>query len=220
MTVLLLNPNTNAATTAAMVSIATEAGTGLRFVGRTAPFGAPMIVDAAALAVGADAVDAMAAETMAGDEPVVGVVVAAFGDPGIDRVRRRLAIPVTGIGEASMLEAAAGGRRFAVATTTPGLVDAIAAKAAALGLSDRFAGTMLTPGDPVALVADPARLQDALADAAERAAEAGADAVIIGGGPLAAAAAGLRGRLGVTIVEPLPAAARRIRMLIDQAAAP
>lgn len=220
MTVLLLNPNTNAATTAAMVAIAAASGTGLSFVGRTAPFGAPMIVDGAALVVGAEAVDAMAAAIGNEGAPVAGLVVSAFGDPGIDRVRRRLAIPVTGIGEASMLEAADGGRRFAVATTTPGLTGAIAAKAASLGLADLFAGTVLTDGDPVALVRDPAALESALAAAAEQAARAGADVVIIGGGPLAAAAAALRARLAIAIVEPVPAAARRIRGLIDGSARP
>ena len=68
-------------------------------------------------------------------------------------------------------------------------------------------GAWLTPGDAGSLMADPARLEAALEAAIGRAmAEAAPDAVIIGGGPLAAAAAALRPRLAVPIVEPVPAA--------------
>ena len=38
----------------------------------------------------------------------------------------------------------------------------------------------------------------------------GAEAIIIGGGPLAAAAKELRGRLAVPVLEPIPAAVRRL----------
>ncbi|WP_108658791.1 aspartate/glutamate racemase family protein [Acuticoccus kandeliae] len=208
MTILLLNPNTNAETTAKMVAIAGRAGTGLVFDGRTAPFGVPMIVEPVALAEGARAVAAMCMDAGAHE----GVIVAAFGDPGIEAARARLAVPVVGIGEASILEAAEGGRRFAIATTTPGLVDAIAGRVAGYGKAAQFAGTFLTEGDPDAIVKDPAHLAEALGDAAERAiAEGGAEAVIIGGGPLAEAAAAIAARLGTAIIEPLPAAARLMR---------
>ena len=155
------------------------------------------------------------AEAIAGDPDVEGVIIAAFGDPGIEAARQALAVPVCGIGEASFREAGAGDRRFAVATTTPGLVDAIAGRVATAGLADNFVGTFLTEGDPFALVADPAGLVAALAEACERARrKAGAEAVIIGGGPLAKAATEIAARLDMTIVEPIPAAVRLIRQLI------
>ena len=50
MTVLLLNPNTDRATTAEMVAIARLAGPSLSVEGRTAPFGVRMIVEPVALA--------------------------------------------------------------------------------------------------------------------------------------------------------------------------
>jgi Asp/Glu/hydantoin racemase len=56
-------------------------------------------------------------------------------------------------------------------------------------------------------MAEPAGLKAALEGAIRRALdESAADAVIIGGGPLAAAAAALRPRLAVPIIEPVPAA--------------
>lgn len=199
----LVNPNTSAATTAAMVALA-EAEAGEPVHGLTAPFGAPIITDPAALARAAQAVTAMVPDLI----PARAVIVAAFGDPGLAVLRARLSCPVTGIAEAGMAEAAALSPRFAVVTTTPALVPSIAARAAALG-HGAFAGTWVTPGDPAAVMADPAGLTAALRDACLRAIDQGrAGAIVIGGGPLAVAARALAGTLPVPLVEPLPAAVR------------
>lgn len=214
MRVALINPNTSTVTTAAMVALAqAEAAGAFAVEGVTAAFGAPMIVDEAALAVGAQAVAQVAAAWAVGARPDAAIV-AAFGDPGVAAVEAVLPGRVVGIGAAGLAEAAAGGRRVAVATTTPGLVAAIEGRAAALGLSSGWLGVFLTPGDPVALTADPARLEAALADAVGRAQAAGAEAVVIGGGPLAVAARALRPRFAAEIVEPVPAAARAVARLL------
>ena len=214
MRIVLVNPNTSAATTAAMVAIAQETAAGHAEVeGMTAPIGAPLITEPGALAVAAEAVIALAPALAGADA----VIVAAFGDPGLDALRSLLSCPVTGIAEAGMAEAGAGGRRFAVATTTPGLRDMIAATAARHG-HGAFAGTWTTPGDPAALTADADALVRALATACRAAiAEGGAEAVVIGGGPLACAARALAGTLPVPLVEPVPAAVRLslVRMRLE-----
>lgn len=211
MKFLLVNPNTNVRTTDAMVAIAQETGQGDYFVGATAAFGAPLLVDEALLAEGAKAVEALFATQNFSDFD--GAIVAAFGDPALDAVRKFCPVPVTGIAEASMLEASAGKRRFGVATTTPKLVDVIGRRAAALGLAELYTGVRLTPGDIHALMADPAALTEELAVACGAAIEKDrAEAVIIGGGPLAVAARALASRFAVPIVEPIPAAARLARV--------
>lgn len=203
MGLVLVNPNTSTATTAAMVAIA-EAAAGRPVRGLTARFGAPLITDPETLAAAVPAVVALAPD-LAGAEAVI---VAAFGDPGLAELRARLPCPVTGIAEAGMAEAAALSPRFAVVTTTPALVPSIAARAAAGGYHD-FAGTWVTPGDPAAVMAYPAALRAALDAACRRAiAEGGAGAIVIGGGPLAVAARALAGTLPVPLVEPVPAAVR------------
>lgn len=199
---LLINPNTSRGTTAAMLEIARASVPGVPVRDLTARFGAPLITDEAALAEAAQAVLALAPEI--GD--AAGVIVAAFGDPGLSALRTRIAVPVTGLAEAGMAEAGAGGRRFAVVTTTPDLVAAIARSAQAYGHGPAFIGTFLTPGDPHDVMAVPDRLVDALAEACARAVDGGAEAIIIGGGPLAVAARALAGSLAVRLVEPLPAA--------------
>jgi Asp/Glu/hydantoin racemase len=130
-------------------------------------------------------------------------------------LRARVAVPVVGIGEASMQEAADGGRRFGVATTTPGLADSIAQAVARLGLSAQFSGTRIPEEDPLRLAADP-NLQDRLLGDAVHAciAQDAAQAVVIGGGPLAQSAERLAGRFGVPVISPVAAAMRRVAALL------
>lgn len=203
MRLTLVNPNTSSETTAAMLALA-EAEAGFALRGLTAPFGAPLITDEAALEEAARAVLTLAPALRGAD----GVIVAAFGDPGLPALRAVLDCPVTGIAEAGMAEAAVGGRRFAVVTTTPDLTQAIARRAEAEG-HRVFAGTWVTPGDPAKIMARPEALRAALHDACLRALDGtGVKAIVIGGGPLAVAARALRGLLPVPIIEPVPAAVR------------
>lgn len=214
MRLLLVNPNTSAATTEAMLAIAREAAPAcIAIEGLTAPFGASLITDEAALAVAARAVDAAVT-----DERVAGfdcVIVAAFGDPGLAALKSRLPVPAAGLAEAGMAEGAAHGS-FAVVTTTPDLAGAIGRAAQAFGHGNAFLGTWLTPGDPRTLMADEERLVAALKAACAEAVAAGARAIVIGGGPLAVAARALAMRLPVPIVEPVPAA---VRLALAQAQA-
>ena len=205
MKLALVNPNTSTAITGVMVEIAAEtAGARAGVLGHTATFGATLITEPSALAVAAEAVAALAPALRYADA----VIIAAFGDPGLDALRAALDVPVTGIAEAGMAEAAEGARRFAVVTTTPRLCDRIAETAWRYG-HRRFAGTWTTPGDPAALTADPAALEAALAAAVEQAVrEGGVDAVVIGGGPLTVAARVLAATARVPLIEPVPAAVR------------
>ena len=74
--------------------------------------------------------------------------------------------------------------------------------------------TRLTDGDTSYNMADPARLADALEGAIQRCVDDGAEAVVIGGGPLAQAAKTLALRMTIPLIEPVPAAVRAmVRML-------
>jgi Asp/Glu/hydantoin racemase len=207
MRLLLVNPNTNARTTALMAAIAQRAAPdGVILEGATVATGAPLLDDPAKLAAGALAVQALLAATDL--SPCAGVIIAAFGDPGLAESRAASPLPLTGIAEAAMAEAAEAGR-FVIVTTTALLKPAIDARVARYGHAARHAGTFLTPEDAAPLMADPARLEAVLEATARQAlAETRADAIIIGGGPLAAVAEALRPRFPVPIVEPVPAAVR------------
>jgi Asp/Glu/hydantoin racemase len=205
--IVLVNPNTNASTTALMVAIAREhLPEGFQIEGATAPFGAQLITDEDQLRVAAEAIVALA-PTLA--DGIDGMIVSAFADPGVDTLRRLLSTPVAGIAECAMREAGAGGRRFSVVTTTPKLARAISSHADKLGLQRQLVSVRTTEGPLEALMADSVRLLAALKRASDLALKQdGAEAIIIGGGPLAAAAKRLRDQISAPIVEPIPAAVR------------
>ncbi len=211
--VLLINPNSSAATTAMMVAIAQDcAGEGIAVTGATATRSPPMIVLAKDLAAAGPEVVEIGLRHA---DAVSGVVVSAFGDPGLDALRTQISIPAIGICEASMLEAASGGRRFGVATVTPDLAVPIEGRARDLGLLSLYTGIRLTPGDPVALAADAEQLERQLAKTVTECLEIdGAQAVIIGGGPLGQAAIGLARSFKAPIIAPIPAAVRRLSTLL------
>jgi Asp/Glu/hydantoin racemase len=207
--ILLINPNASRDTTAMMVGIAQACGpSGFTVIGATATRGPQMIVTAEQLAAAADEVIDIGMREAA---KVAGIMIGAFGDPGLERLRGSVAIPVIGLCEASMLEAAAGGRRFGVATVTPELAAPIQGRARDLNLLQLYSGIRLTPGDPAALAADPVRLEQSLGRAVAECFEVDhAETVIIGGGPLGQAALALARLFNRPIIAPIPAAMRRL----------
>jgi Asp/Glu/hydantoin racemase len=211
--ILLVNPNSLEATTAMMVAIAKSVATdGFDIIGATATRAPRMIVSAEALDAAGSEVEEIA---RAHQDSYDGIIVAAFGDPGLAGIKAALKLPAVGIGESSMLEAAENSRRFGVATTTPLLKSKIDALPEALGLGSRYTGTRFAEGDPEALMRDPARLRAALAGTVETCiAEDGAEAVIIGGGPLGEAARELQPMFAVPVIAPIPSAVARIIRLI------
>jgi len=216
--ILLINPNSLETTTAMMVAIAmSTVRDGFEIVGATATRAPQMIVSPDALEAAAPEVTQIAqAQKHAFD----GLIVAAFGDPGLAGIRLGVKLPAVGIGESSMLEAGENGRRFGVATTTPLLKSKIDALPDALGLRSSYTGTRFAQGDPQELMRDPAQLRAALAGAvAACIAQDGAEAVIIGGGPLGEAARELQPMFSVPVIAPIPSAVARIIRLIAAPAA-
>jgi allantoin racemase len=215
--ILLINPNSSVATTEMMVAIARSATVdGFDIDGATATRAPQMIVTP-------DALDAASTEVLeiaqSNRHACDGIIVAAFGDPGLAGIKAAIELPAVGIGESSMLAAAENSRRFGVATTTPLLEAKIDALPDALGLRSYYAGVRFAEGDPQELMRDPARLRAALAGAVEACiAQDGAEAVIIGGGPLGEAARELQPMFTVPIIAPIPSAvARIIRLITAQA---
>jgi allantoin racemase len=212
--ILLINPNTSGGTTAMMVAIARSCvPDDVAVAGATAMRGPPMITTRAALAAAADEVVEIGIREGDG---ISGIIVGAFGDPGLEALKRIVSIPATGICEAAMIEAATGGRRFGVATVTPDLADPITERARDLGLLQLFTGIRLTQGDPLALTADPARLQASLAEAVAKCLDHDhAEAVIIGGGPLGQAATALAQLFKQPVIAPIPSAVRRLMPVLE-----
>lgn len=208
-TVLLINPNTSKETTATMHRIARCAlpdAVGLESC--TAQRGVNMITTEQELLTAVQEVIQMGREYAS---RVSAIVVGAFGDPGVEALRGALTIPVWGIGESALLEAAMGERRFGVATTTPALAGSIARAVQKHGLQRQFTGCRIPSEDPLSLAADPARQDECLAQAVAQSTQLdGAQAVVIGGGPLAESAQRIKTRFDIPIISPIEAAMRRV----------
>lgn len=196
-----------------MVAIARSAAIdGLDIIGATATRAPKMIVSMEALEAAAPEVEEIA---LAHQSSCDGIIVSAFGDPGLAEIKAEIKLPAVGIGESSMLEAAEGGRRFGVATTTPLLKVKIDALPEMLGLRSHYTGIRFAEGDPQELMRDPGRLRAALAGAVEACiAQDSAEAVIIGGGPLGEAARELQSMFTVPVIGPIPSAVALIMRLM------
>jgi Asp/Glu/hydantoin racemase len=218
-TILLINPNTSVASLDMMLSVARPLlPPDVAIRGVCVAAGVPMITTEAALTAAAAEVAAIGVAESAGADAIV---VAAFGDPGAALLRALGTLPVIGIGESAIREAAADGRRFGIATTTPGLVGAMERMVGRLSFAAQLTGVRVPDGDPQALAADPPSQQAALAEAATACIEQdGAAAVIIGGGPLSEAARALRGRFAVAMIEPVPAAIRQALRVLGKGETP
>ncbi len=217
--ILLINPNTSVASLEMMLAVARPLlPVDFAIRGVCVAAGVPMITTEDALTSAAAEV---AAVGVAEADGVDAIVVAAFGDPGVALLRTFVSFPVIGIGEAAIREAGSDGRRFGIATTTPGLVGAMEHMVGRLSFAAQLTGVRVPDGDPLALAADPPSQQAALAEAATACIEQdGAAAVIIGGGPLSEAARALRGRFAAELIEPVPAAIRAVLRLLEKGETP
>lgn len=214
--VVLFNPNTNSATTAEMVAIAREAaGSWARVEGRTADFGPPVIVNPSGLALASLAVEAFADRMEEGGWPADGIVIGAFGDPGLETLKTRAPIPVVGIGESAIAQASAHGRAFSIVSTTPELETSIRQQVEAHGVAGQLRSLRMTPGIPSEVMADAERLDRELALLiTEVTAGDASQCVLVAGGPLSAAALRLDRRFALPIIDPVTTALRRLGCML------
>lgn len=209
-TVLLINPNTSRPTTDMMVAIAQACfehlgRSDILVKGLTAPQGPGMLTEMNELEQAAAI--AQHPKVLAQAQHADGVIVGAFGDPGLQALTEQVSVPVIGIGQAAMLQAARAGSPFGIATTTPGLEQSILEQVQRYGWSEQFSGLRLTPTAPLDLAQEPERQNQELEDSVLACIqEDGARAVIIGGGPLAQSAQALQTKLAMPVINPIIAA--------------
>lgn len=198
MKLLVINPNTTQAVTDRVAEAARQALPGVVVSACTGRFGAAYISSRASFAIaGHAALEALADHGAEMDA----VLLACFGDPGLDALREVSPVPVIGLVEAACREAAAGGRRFAIVTGgerwEPMLREAIAAR----GLGDGLATIRTVAPTGGQIAADPDAALDLLAASCRDCVEThGAQAVILGGAGLLGLADRIAPRCKVPVV--------------------
>jgi allantoin racemase len=214
-TLLLINPNTSAHVTDLLARHARALAPGgavLHAV--TAPFGAAYISSADAVAVANDAVPAAWSAHLGAHAVPDAVLVACFGDPGVQALRAATAVPVLGLAEVAMREAdalaaadAAG--RYAIVTGGAAWGPMLEDLAQRLGLSARLAGVVTVERTGAELLADPAAAQALLLGACQQALALGdVRAIVIGGAALADLAAPLAPQVPVPLIDNVRAGLR------------
>jgi allantoin racemase len=194
---LVVNSNTDTATTARVAEVVGALAPGYAVDGRTAAFGPHGIGGRCDAVISAHATLVAFGAAVADDPaPPAAGIVACFSDPGLAAVREAFDFPVVGIAEAAFLTACMLGGRFAVVTVSDRVAPVIEELAAHYGLSGRLArvetldAALLKVPDPV----------PAIAEACGQVIRAHrAEAIVIGG----AAFAGLATRIGSLVDVPV-----------------
>ncbi|WP_108658491.1 aspartate/glutamate racemase family protein [Acuticoccus kandeliae] len=213
MKILVVNPNTTELMTERMLDVATAvAAPGTELVGVTAARGVPYVASRAEAQLAGASVLELIAEH---GEGVDAVIVAAFGDPGLQAARELFDVPVVGMAEAALLTACMLGDRFVLVTFSPTLTRWYADCVSLYGLDQRC-GAIVVPDVGFATVEGVrSELRAPLVAAANEAVESGkGDVVILGGAPLTGLANQVKGELLAPVVDPISAAVVQAEALV------
>ena len=207
MRLLLINPNTSPAITAAVArSVQEVVGPEVEIVPATGRFGARYISSRAAAAIAAHAALDAFAEHGAGCDAVY---LACFGDPGLSALKELSPVPVVGMAEAACQLACRLGRRFSIVTGGERWGPMLEEFVAGQGLADRLASVRVIAPTGAEIARDPEGALARLTDACEACGrEDRADVVVLGGAGLAGLASRIAPTLPVPVLCSIEAGAR------------
>jgi len=207
---LLINPNTSTATTGRLEqALRPRLPQGAQLTVRTAAFGARYIACEASHAVAGTAVLQTWAEHLAQAQgaaaaPLQGVLIGCFGDPGLFALRESSACAVTGLAEASFIEAARLGP-FAVVTGGERWKPMLQRLALALGFGGALRHVETVTPTGAQMQADPALALRHLREACRAAARPGVRGIIVGGAGLAGYAQALQDSVDLPLIDSVQA---------------
>jgi allantoin racemase len=199
MRLLIINPNTTAAMTDKVVAAASSIlPTGTQIISATGRFGPRYIASRASFAVaGHAALDAFATHGTGCDA----VLLACFGDPGLEALREVASCPVISLIDASCAEAGIDGRRFSIVTGGERWGPMLSEMIRARGLEPQLASIKTVAPTGGEIAKDPEGAAALLAQTCRRcASEDGAEAVILGGAGLIGIASIIQPGLDVNVI--------------------
>jgi len=214
MKLLLVNPNTSTAMTVAMTASAQQvAAPGTVVVGRQPSFGPVSIESHFDDVFGAAGVAEQV--KLAQGEGFDAVLIACFGDPGLDAARELTSAPVLGIAEAAFHAASFVASGFSVVTTmtrTCGIAERLVQRYGYERICRGIHGTDI----PVLALEQGGEDVVAQIEAAARTALARdrSEAIVLGCGGMAALCQTLQVRLGVPVIDGVTAAVKFAEALV------
>ncbi|MES2991304.1 MAG: aspartate/glutamate racemase family protein [Pseudomonadota bacterium] len=220
---LLINPNTGTATTQRLAqTLQPLLPEDVRLALRTASHGARYIACEASHAMAGAAVLETWAEHLADEDagataaPLHGVLIGCFGDPGLFALRESSACAVTGLAEASFIEAARHGP-FAIVTGGVRWAPMLQRLARGLGCGEQLLHVETVAPTGAEMQADPAGALRHLAAACRAAARPGVKAIIVGGAGLAGYAQALQAQVDLPLIDSVHAG---LKVLLERSAPP
>lgn len=213
MRILVINPNISESVTDLIAKEANRAaspGTDLSFA--TAPMGMAYIETRLEALIGGYATACIAAERHGTYD---GIVVAAFGDPGLLGIKELCTVPVVGMTEAALASASLLGQRFSIIAISARIKAWYLESVERSHLTSRLASirTLQNPLQNIGSIQDD--YSDRLKELAHLTVkEDGADSIILAGAPLAGLARKLKGELPVPVVDGVSSAVKHCESLI------
>jgi len=199
---LVINPNTNALTTKRLQEVLNPKlpkSVYLSFA--TARFGANYIACEASHAVASHAcIEAWVEQNKSSSQPIDGVLIGCFGDPGLFALREIAAYPVTGLAEASFLQAAALGP-FSIVTGGERWKPMLQRLATSLGFGHQLRHIETVTATGADLQANPQMAIECLKVACEQASKFGVKSIILGGAGLAGYAHHIQNLISLPIID-------------------
>ncbi|MCX2750158.1 aspartate/glutamate racemase family protein [Arthrobacter sp. MI7-26] len=218
MKLLVINPNISEDVTALIDAEARRsAGTDTELIVRTAGHGVEYIETRFEALIAAGAVAEIIAEHC-GDpaaDHIDGIVVAAFGDPGMPALKELCDVPVIGITEAALCAAALQGQRFSIIAISDRITAWYRDCVEHFGLGSRLASirSINQSLNGIGTVQQDFK-ETLLALSRQAVAEDGADVVILAGAPLAGLARELEGQIPVPVVDGISAGIRMTEAVV------
>lgn len=212
MDILVLNVNTTVAVTDEIVQVARQAaGPGTTVTGLTPRFGAPSVEGNVESYLAAGAV----LEAVNGYRgPYDGIVLAGFGEHGVEGLRELVEVPVVDITEAAAMVASLLGRSFSVVTTLDRTVPLIEDRLTLMGLRGRCASVRASGLAVLEVETDPeAARQVIVAEALRAVREDRAEVICLGCGAMAGLTAAVEAATGVPAVDGVTAAVKLVESL-------
>jgi allantoin racemase len=214
MHLLLLNANTSVAMTERLVTAARGiARPGTRISGATGRFGAEVIASRSAYAIaGHAALDAYAEHGGAADA----VVLACFGDPGLQALQEVADVPVIGMAEAGCRRAAQMAQRFSIVTGGAAWKPMLREYADMIGIGPQLASVRTLASNGGQIAADPAGAEAGILAACQAAIkEDGAELVVLGGAGMVGMVERVASRLPVPVIDGLTPAIQSAEAAFD-----
>ncbi len=213
MRILVINPNISENVTDLIAQEANRAASPeTRLIFETAQMGMAYIETRLEALIGGYAAACIAAERHGTYD---GIVIAAFGDPGLLGIKELCSVPVVGMTEAALASACLLGQRFSIIAISARIRAWYYECVERSNLTERLASirTLQTPLKDIGSIQ--ADHSDRLLELAQQAVdEDGADSIIIAGAPLAGLARRLKGKLPVPVVDGVSSAVKHCESLI------